>query len=634
MAWALGLFLLVMTVQGTATADVREYLQSPASASESPEGRAALNRLVEMIDELADAPPGRYCGTPLSQFYLERRHELTPAGRHAVSAEQGGLIPRPQLSFFFDAPPFRIHYDKVGAHAVRNATTDTAADGVPTYVHVAADALNRSWEMLIDSIGFAPPRVDADSGGGVDLYDCYLALPPGPAFVIALTAPEVTTLNGPVTVATSFQVVHPTMADFPQVSDPLDLLRITCAHEFFHAVHFSLDALEKPSWQTAGWWQEGNAVWFEDYVFPDVNDWSNLPAYVNEPERSIMSSVNLADLHPYGGGSMWSFYLVERFGSADILRRIWTACSLVSGDNTISATEAVLQADYGLTFDEAWHEFTSWCMRTGTRWDDSSFSQGADWPQADDLYRTLFNYPGAIHFTDGSDGLAGVLDPQIPVLTIGTAQTSLHSLAFLPVAFVGFPTISGQINILSVSSDSVPLSFFAVARNDAPFPAVIDYKPLGEGDTTLFPDWSFYDTMFVVASSGVHLFGSPDGIAAGLKSPFLLAALDTSITPGGVDVTIDLPVPNPVRFDQAEAAHFRLLLALASPADVFVDIYTLSGDRVWSVKREGAVGPVDVIWDGTNDTGARVASGLYLCRVTAVTTEGTTERVFRIGVVR
>ena len=151
--------------------------------------------------------------------------------------------------------------------------------------------------------------------------------------------PTVRFLSGAITVAYSFQVVHPTMASFPQVSDPLDLLRITCAHEFFHAVHFSLDAVEKPSWQASNWWQEGNAVWFEDYAFPDVNDWSNLPAYVDDPERSIMSSVNSSDLHPYGGGSMWSFYLVERFGSPDILRRIWAECGLVSGDNTISATE-------------------------------------------------------------------------------------------------------------------------------------------------------------------------------------------------------------------------------------------------------------------------------------------------------
>ena len=285
-------------------------------------------------------------------------------------------------------------------------------------------------------------------------------------------------------------------------------------------------------------------------------------------------------------------------------------------------------ADYGLSFDDAWYEYTSWCMRTGSRWDDSSFSQGAAWPQADDLYQPMFSYPGAVHYTDGSDGLDSVLSPLVPVLTINPVQTSLHSLGFLPVAFVGFRTTSSQFNILTVSSDSVPVAFLSVARYDFPFPPVIDHAVLGDGDTTLIPNWFYYDTLFVVASAGVHLYGSPDGIAAGETSPFLLAALDTSVTPGGADVTIELPVPNPVRFDLSEAAHIGLILS--SPKIVFVDFFSLSGDHVRSIKIEDAVGSVDVVWDGRNEAGVQVAAGLYMCRVTA----GTTEQVFRIGVVR
>ena len=628
MARACGLFLLCSMTQVTAVADVRSYLHSPASAAETPAGRAVLNRMLELIDDLSSAVPARYCGTPLSQFVLEHRGDLTPAGQEAAMAQVRGLLPRPQLSFFYDAPPFRVHYDKVGGNAVRNATTDTAADGVPTYVHVAADALNLSWELLIDSIGFVPPLVDADSGGGMDLYDCYLALPTGQTFVIALTAPDITSLNGSVTVATSFQIVHPTMANFPQVDDPLDLLRISCAHEFFHAIHFSLDALEKPTWQTSGWWQEGNAVWLEDYVFPNVNDWSNLPPYLEETERSIMSSISLSDLHPYGGGSMWSFYLVERYGSPEILRQIWIACSLVAGDNTIAATEAVLQNLLGMTFDEAWYEFSSWSMRTGSRWDDSSFSQGAQWPEADtNATHVMFKYPGAIHFTDGTDGLEVLLDPQLPVISVSAAQANLQTLAFLPVHLVGISTTSKQFNLLSASSDSVPMSFFYVARNNLPRPPVIDYGIMVDGDTTLISNWAGYDTLFAVASAGVHSFGSPGGIADSTGSPFILAALDTGIVPASGVAFVD-PFPNPVKFGQGELAHFKLVLA--SPMDVILDIFTLSGDRVSSTRIRRAVNSVDVIWDGKNDMGVRVASGLYMCRVTA----GTTEQVFRIGVVR
>lgn len=325
---------------------------------------------------------------------------------------------------------------------------------------------------------------------------------------------------------------------------------------------------------------------------------------------------------------MWTFYLVERSGSPDILRQIWDSCSVVSGDNTIAATEAVLQDNLGMSFDEAWYEFSSWSMRTGSRWDDSSFSQGAQWPEADTtVTHLMFMYPGAIHFTDGTDGLEGLLDPQLPVISVSAAQATLQTLAFLPVHLVGIPTTSSQFKLLAASSDSVPISFFYVARNDLPATPVIDHGVMVDGDTTLVVNWAGYDTLFAVASAGVHSYGAPSGIADSTVSPFILAALDTGIVPAG-GVAFENPFPNPVRFDLGQAAHFQLVLA--SQLDVFVDIFSLSGDHIWSTKIEDAVNGVDVVWDGRNDMGVRVASGLYMCKVTA----GTTEQVFRIGVVR
>ena len=93
-AFATGVLVAHLTLSVAAVADVRDFLQSPESAAESAEGRAALGRMAEMMDDLAGAEPARYCGTPFAQFYLDHRDELTPAGQQAAMAQIRGPLPR------------------------------------------------------------------------------------------------------------------------------------------------------------------------------------------------------------------------------------------------------------------------------------------------------------------------------------------------------------------------------------------------------------------------------------------------------------------------------------------------------------------------------------------------------------
>jgi hypothetical protein len=631
--------MALLVVAGNVQADggrVRSYLGSTAAAAETPEARAFLSELALELDRLAEAPPQRYCGTPLSQWLSEKVDLLTPAGREVLTATLAAPAQRPVLDTFFDAGTFRIHYSP---DSVLNGTTDTATDGVPTYVHVAADALVRSWELLVDSIGFDLPLTDGTAGGGVDLYDCYLWSPP--IFgVIGYTEPESffgrVIGSDTVFVATSFQVVHPTMAPFTQLPDPLDLLRITCAHEFFHAFHFSYDYEEKPPWQRNGWWLEGNAVWFEDYAYPDINDWSNLPAYQNEPERSITNSTTLLDLHPYGGGSMWNFFLVERFDTVGVLREIWTGCGLVSGDNTLSVTDGLLQSNYGVTLDEAWHEFSSWSMRTGSRWDDSSFSQGAGWPTPRPI-TTFFQYPQATHFTTGTDNLDQLIDPSIPVYDVTAAQRPLAALGFAAVGHLPFPSPrpDSATRFYTATVPSLPVQFLAMGLDTSGATPRVSLTPVPAGDTTLLADWLRVDTMFLVASAGLYYdTGSTSANPPAGLTPAIIVALDSAQSPAR-SITFNTPYPNPVNVGAGESVEFTV--ALNEQATVYLDIFTLAGDRILSLATDGDVWPpATFTWNGRNQAGNAVAGGLYICKLTAVTEASgvAAEKVFRVGVIR
>ena len=600
---------------------LRAYLASPQATAESEEARRLLAEVATQLESLKGAESGRFCGTPLVPLVGALNTELSSAGRAAVQVQVAGLLARPVLDTFYDSPsaPFRVHYSTSGPDSVRNATSDTAADGRPAYVHETAAALVRSWEMLIDTLGYPVPRSDGTAGGGDSLYDCYLAAPFGP-FVIGFTAAETWfgIIIGTDTIrsATTYSVVHPTMAPFPQLSDPLDLLRITCAHEFYHSLHFRFDLDEKPSWQIGGgWWLEGGSMWFEDVAFPDVNDWSSLPFFLNEPERSITDSRNLSDLHPFGGGSMWCFYLVERFGGPNIIRDIWNRCGLVSDDNTLAATDSVLQT-LGSSLDEAWHDFASWCMRTGARWDNTSFLQGADWPLAKPV-ATLFDYPRAVHFTDGSDNLDQNLDPSVPVTT---APTPLEGMAFAPVGHIAFPSnrTDSSMSFFVDAAPGLPVSYFNVGLDTTVGSVGVVGSSMPVGDTTVFPTWLDVDTMFIVASSGVHYdpgdtLGDPLAsvtavISAALDSSILVDVEEREIHP--VDFQLSQNLPNP--FNPETSISF----SISRPSFAELRVYNTLG-QVVATLAEGVLpaGSHQVVWNGLTNGDNEAASGVYFYRL-------------------
>ena len=103
----------------------------------------------------------------------------------------------------------------------------------------------------------------------------------------------------------------------------LENLRVTAAHEYFHAVQFAYDAFED------AWFMEATATWAEDEVYPDIND--NLQYLRHGPlgrPGVPLDRFALGGLHHYGA---WVFfrYLAEQFpapvGMSTLIRQMWSA---------------------------------------------------------------------------------------------------------------------------------------------------------------------------------------------------------------------------------------------------------------------------------------------------------------------
>lgn len=165
--------------------------------------------------------------------------------------------------------------------------------------------------------GYRPPLDDGLVGGGPEL-DIYLDDIGADSFYGYCYA------DGPNDDgdfdASAYCVLDDDFSETQFFAPPEDSLRVTVAHEYFHAIQFAYDFAED------GWFMEATATWMEEQLFDDVND-----------NRQYLGTSQLAapgrSLDRYGANyhyGAWIFfgYLGERFparlnGIPTIVRDMW-----------------------------------------------------------------------------------------------------------------------------------------------------------------------------------------------------------------------------------------------------------------------------------------------------------------------
>ncbi len=207
--------------------------------------------------------------------------------------------------------PICVHWTTTGTHAPPDTDT-TPANGTPDQVDSTLAAVATSWATIVGKLGFRAPLADDRSpvDGGDDRFDVYLA-DTGTAKLAGYTSSDDPRLDDNATYrfrdVSAFVVLDNDYrsGQFTR-GTPLANLRVTAAHEFFHAVQFAYDYREDT------WLKEGTATWVEDQVFDglDLNrkflQHSSLAAPLTPLDFGRQN-------HEYGA---WLFfrYLSERFG--------------------------------------------------------------------------------------------------------------------------------------------------------------------------------------------------------------------------------------------------------------------------------------------------------------------------------
>ncbi|MBN2780409.1 MAG: hypothetical protein JXR21_00415, partial [Candidatus Marinimicrobia bacterium] len=220
-----------------------------------------------------------------------------------------GTSARPVRSEHYLSPGghFMIHYDNSGYDAVPQ--NYTYHDTVPDFVFKAAEYLDASYRMLHDSLGFSTPPTDHSETPEIDVYFKKDYQNYG------VTWPEIQIRPY---VWTSYLTLSTLLGDSTIFyTYGLNGLKVTCAHELFHVFQLGYKFRNKDLF-----FFEMSSVWFEEYMYPDVNDYhSYMNAYSLNWDYALNSNLGL---NPYNSAG-FNLYIDKRHSipGNNIIHTIW-----------------------------------------------------------------------------------------------------------------------------------------------------------------------------------------------------------------------------------------------------------------------------------------------------------------------
>ncbi|MCH8328274.1 MAG: T9SS type A sorting domain-containing protein [Candidatus Marinimicrobia bacterium] len=208
---------------------------------------------------------------------------------------------RPERQAFYSTPDgaFAIHYDTTGIDSVLPFSSNPA--GVPDWVVEVGEAFSLARDTLL-AWGY---RGHLDDGDGV--YDVYLGNEGGGVY--GETQFEDLQPDG------SYSTYIMMDNDFSTAENywtyGLDAARVTAAHEYFHAVQ-----LAYPYRAADLYLYEMSSTWYEERIFPEVNDWTYWMAdFIRMPQPEFSSSDGY-------GATFFGHYLAGIYG-VQVIKDTW-----------------------------------------------------------------------------------------------------------------------------------------------------------------------------------------------------------------------------------------------------------------------------------------------------------------------
>jgi Family of unknown function (DUF6055) len=248
----------------------------------------------------------------------------------------------------FCGPHFCVHWVAEGLDAPNPKDSD--GDGVPDYVQRVLKVAEHVHQVENEKLGWREPKSDGRRGGGVGKTDIFLSQIGGQLFGYAAPDRGQNTKGHPVPRRLYGYLVLDndySAFEFPGTK-PIADLEVTIAHEYNHILQFGYDAYQDP------WFAESTAVWMEDQVYNDLDDYLR---YERRWVKLYDTPMTANSIKEYGS-AVWNEWLAHRYGRA-LIRQAWAgAIHAKPGGFSVAAYERVLRP-LGTTFSRDFSRFAA-----------------------------------------------------------------------------------------------------------------------------------------------------------------------------------------------------------------------------------------------------------------------------------
>lgn len=262
---------------------------------------------------------------------------------------------------------FCVHWTDAGRHAV--SPTDTDLDQVPDYVETVQLEMENVWTSIVDMHGFRAPKSDITSENTVPAADAgkldvYLVESGSDGVYGYCTTDDPNLLDpsrgyewfdGSAYCALDDDFSPTQFGGAPAEES----LRVTAAHEFFHAVQLAYAAGHDT------WMSEGTATLMEDVVHDDVDD--NYQYLSVSAMRTPFVPLDFGSSPYHYGAWLWWRFLTEldETGGVPIIRETWNYAALdgPAADGLVSTfaiKKALADHDVSFALAKAFFSFVNY----------------------------------------------------------------------------------------------------------------------------------------------------------------------------------------------------------------------------------------------------------------------------------
>jgi hypothetical protein len=252
---------------------------------------------------------------------------------------------------------------KLCVHWVRS----TSDEATGRWARTTLSAMKKVWRHEIGAMGYRRPVKDGRIGGRGGKFDVYLK-ELGSQGLYGYCAPEYQVRGYP-RLANGYCVLDNDYARSQFGRKPAESLRVTAAHEFFHAVQFGYDYREDP------WLMEATATWMEERFADGVNDNRQyLPDSQVRRTHVPLDTFDAGASFQYGNWTFFEF-LGMRFGPR-IVKKVWNRVGEYRGDGKTYSMKGLRRALPGsTTLPEVYTRYAAANATPGR-----SYPEGSAWP--------------------------------------------------------------------------------------------------------------------------------------------------------------------------------------------------------------------------------------------------------------